>query len=293
MTRISQYSELASGNVADGDLVPITDVSDTSASAEGTTKNVAVSSLGTKIITDYFGVPVSPTLSYYGHSYSSNVFHSPRAGSSNAIESSHIYIDDVDDGTADIIVSRIAGAYSGLLEKPAVSIGGEIWVETVDGTYYPGHYATFLVEARHPDAFISYESDPGDFYSTFKLQNDATGIWSEEATPVCYKQYSTNFFCASRAGGAPSGMSLSAVVATNPLAPSEYSNFEVFSDGEAGLYVNGSNLSRIAVSDASASYLNQIRLGNSYLWVDNSGDLRISASIPTSDTDGVVVGTQS
>lgn len=36
-----------------------------------------------------------------------------------------------------------------------------------------------------------------------------------------------------------------------------------------------------------------IRLRGSYLWVDATGDLRIKASAPSSDTDGTVVGTQS
>jgi hypothetical protein len=30
-----------------------------------------------------------------------------------------------------------------------------------------------------------------------------------------------------------------------------------------------------------------------YLWVDSTGDLRIKTSLPTSDTDGTIVGTQS
>jgi hypothetical protein len=36
-----------------------------------------------------------------------------------------------------------------------------------------------------------------------------------------------------------------------------------------------------------------LRIGNNYLWVDSTGDLRIKSSEPTSDTDGTVVGTQS
>lgn len=38
---------------------------------------------------------------------------------------------------------------------------------------------------------------------------------------------------------------------------------------------------------------NLLQLGDYYLWVDATGDLRIKAGAPTSDTDGVVVGTQS
>lgn len=36
----------------------------------------------------------------------------------------------------------------------------------------------------------------------------------------------------------------------------------------------------------------QLRLGGYHLWVDATGDLRIKLGAPTSDTDGVVVGTQ-
>jgi hypothetical protein len=35
-----------------------------------------------------------------------------------------------------------------------------------------------------------------------------------------------------------------------------------------------------------------IKLGNGFLWVDTTGTLRIKTSVPTSDTDGTVVGTQ-
>lgn len=37
---------------------------------------------------------------------------------------------------------------------------------------------------------------------------------------------------------------------------------------------------------------NHALMGNSHLWVDGTGDLRIKGSAPSSDTDGVVVGTQ-
>ena len=35
-----------------------------------------------------------------------------------------------------------------------------------------------------------------------------------------------------------------------------------------------------------------LRLGDSRVWVDATGDLRIKASAPTTDLDGTVVGTQ-
>jgi hypothetical protein len=35
-----------------------------------------------------------------------------------------------------------------------------------------------------------------------------------------------------------------------------------------------------------------LRIGAYYLWVDATGDLRLKATQPTSDTDGTVVGTQ-
>lgn len=36
-----------------------------------------------------------------------------------------------------------------------------------------------------------------------------------------------------------------------------------------------------------------IVMGNYHIWVDSTGDLRISNGAPTSDTDGSVVGSQS
>jgi hypothetical protein len=35
-----------------------------------------------------------------------------------------------------------------------------------------------------------------------------------------------------------------------------------------------------------------LMIGTRHLWIDATGDLRIKAGHPTSDTDGVVVGTQ-
>lgn len=40
------------------------------------------------------------------------------------------------------------------------------------------------------------------------------------------------------------------------------------------------------------TWVNPLRLGPNRLWVDSTGDVRISSSIPTSDTSGTVVGTQ-
>ena len=34
-------------------------------------------------------------------------------------------------------------------------------------------------------------------------------------------------------------------------------------------------------------------MGVYHLWVDSTGDLRIKSSVPTSDTDGAIVGVQS
>jgi hypothetical protein len=42
-----------------------------------------------------------------------------------------------------------------------------------------------------------------------------------------------------------------------------------------------------------SAYRQAVRFGAYFLWVDSTGDLRIKATKPTSDTDGAVVGTQS
>ncbi len=36
-----------------------------------------------------------------------------------------------------------------------------------------------------------------------------------------------------------------------------------------------------------------LRLGDYYVWVDSTGDLRIKSSEPGSDADGTIIGTQS
>lgn len=47
-----------------------------------------------------------------------------------------------------------------------------------------------------------------------------------------------------------------------------------------------------ALGTYSRSYLRPMNMGGMYLWVDSTGDLRVETSVPTSDTDGTVVGTQ-
>ena len=53
------------------------------------------------------------------------------------------------------------------------------------------------------------------------------------------------------------------------------------------------NLRRVlAEIEAQGTWGNPRRMGSAYLWVDATGDLRVSTIAPTSDTDGTVVGTQ-
>jgi hypothetical protein len=60
------------------------------------------------------------------------------------------------------------------------------------------------------------------------------------------------------------------------------------------LFSSTGNVSRLVATKLAGvqSFREPIELGNGFLWIDNSGDLRISATKPTSDTGGVVVGTQ-
>lgn len=54
------------------------------------------------------------------------------------------------------------------------------------------------------------------------------------------------------------------------------------------------NLRRlVAEFDARGTFDNPVPIGGQFLWVDGTGDLRINATAPTSDTDGTIVGTQS
>ena len=62
--------------------------------------------------------------------------------------------------------------------------------------------------------------------------------------------------------------------------PSSFNN-NMFSNLTADIRVNTTNLSW------------SMQYGSNVLWVDSTGDLRIKAGNPTSDTDGTIVGTQS
>lgn len=65
----------------------------------------------------------------------------------------------------------------------------------------------------------------------------------------------------------------------------------------AFLRINNGATSKFAImqdDNITGSNGAAIRLGNNYyIWVDNTGDLRIKSGAPSSDTDGTIVGTQS
>lgn len=55
-----------------------------------------------------------------------------------------------------------------------------------------------------------------------------------------------------------------------------------------------SNLRRLVKEiERQGTWDNPRRMGPAFLWVDATGDLRVSNTAPTSDTDGTIVGTQS
>jgi len=54
---------------------------------------------------------------------------------------------------------------------------------------------------------------------------------------------------------------------------------------------NGQNAFRVYRND-DVETNTTITIGNYFLWVDSTGDLRINNGQPTSDTDGTVVGAQ-
>ena len=54
---------------------------------------------------------------------------------------------------------------------------------------------------------------------------------------------------------------------------------------------NGTNSGFYYDNDVNSSHV--LKIGGTFLWVDSTGDLRISSSNPTTDTSGVVVGSQS
>lgn len=49
---------------------------------------------------------------------------------------------------------------------------------------------------------------------------------------------------------------------------------------------------QIPGASGANGYANSLILGSAHIWVDSTGDLRIKSTVPTSDTDGTVVGTQ-
>jgi hypothetical protein len=62
-------------------------------------------------------------------------------------------------------------------------------------------------------------------------------------------------------------------------------------DGSGGASVTGGGFG-VTIGDGTWNS-DPLKLGSNYLWVDSTGDLRIKASAPASDTDGTIVGTQS
>ncbi len=81
---------------------------------------------------------------------------------------------------------------------------------------------------------------------------------------------------------------------TSPVIDSATMNPTVVLSGATLAFWESTITTRIFRIEANANITNggNIRMGNYRIWVDNSGDLRIYGATPTSDTDGVIVGTQ-
>lgn len=68
---------------------------------------------------------------------------------------------------------------------------------------------------------------------------------------------------------------------------------QTVSDTANSLTIKHSGVEKMAVQRVDATNEDVcIKLGSYYLWVDSTGDLRIKSGVPTTDTDGTVVGTQ-
>lgn len=62
--------------------------------------------------------------------------------------------------------------------------------------------------------------------------------------------------------------------------------------GTQALSVSTANNHRFGNIDLGASVKSVVEIGGDYLWVDNTGDLRINTALPVTDSSGTVVGTQ-
>lgn len=185
-----------------------------------------------------------------------------------------LYVDPAgDDG---ILFTEVDGAYGNLRMGP---LGTAI----NNGSIYSAVFAASHHASGGYPAFASYHFDDDvqdRFHYTASMAGDGIHIkngpddvnYSDPNNPVIYDRVHITNNGNIRLGGGSATYDVGlARQAANLLQMDAGDSFKVDGTWNGGT----------------------IRLGNYYLWVDATGDLRIKSGAPANDTDGTIVGTQS
>lgn len=183
------------------------------------------------------------------------------------------------DGSA--VVSVQGSAFGGLSSSPislATSLDKILFNDT---NYYPGGFTGFTTP--------KVVRNSATYYQSFDEEDQAAITSIDEYVKVIRHKNGDNI-----ANGSVLGLQ------TDRPASAAYKMLRARADMDGTpttvwtMYGNG-NIDQagdhLLVNNAWDTA--RLRLGNYFLWVDSTGDLRIKNGTPTSDTDGTVVGTQS
>jgi hypothetical protein len=183
------------------------------------------------------------------------------------------------DGSA--IVSVQGCAFGGLSANPISLATGLNKILFNNTNYYPGGFTGFTTPMVVRDSSV--------YHQAFDEEEQAAITGADEYVKVIRHKNGNNITNGSVLG-----------LQTDRTASSAYKMFRLRTDMDgtpSTIYTIYGNGQTEQIGDLSlinnAWDTARLRLGNYFLWVDSTGDLRIKSSTPTSDTDGTVVGTQS
>jgi len=183
------------------------------------------------------------------------------------------------DGSA--IISVQGSSFGGLAGFP-ISLATSLDKILFDDTnYYPGGFTGFTTP--------KVVRNSATYYQSFDEEDQAAITDIDEYVKVIRHKNGDNI-----ANGSVLG------IQTDRAASSAYKMLRVRADMDGTpttvwtMYGNG-NTDQVGdhLLANNAWDTARLRLGNYFLWVDSTGDLRIKNGTPLSDTDGTVVGTQS
>ena len=146
----------------------------------------------------------------------------------------------------------------------SVDLGGSYSVSSADLTTVESHSSTFTTANIAVGDLIRIKASAGGTYETREVLSRVSDSMLTVTKAFTFSYTNSSFFI--------------------KYVSSSSRKFSVENDGSIGCGCPGSG---------GAWDTGHLRLGSYHIWVDSTGNLRMKNGVPTSDTDGNIVGTQS